>query len=192
MMNRSFACVLALLVPSLALADDLAPPAATPELAPPMAAPDLPTVAITVSPVHLAIPMAEVTTEVRLADKLGIAAILGIGSFRDKASNMSVNLYEGGVSGRYYVLGSFRKGLQVGAEALYLKADTEASNIEVKAAGLSLAPFVGYKWTHRSGFTFDGQLGVAFMALRAEAETGQMASDDEIGPLLNLNVGYSF
>ncbi len=184
MLKHSFAFVLAVLVPSVALADDLAPPPAT--------AADLPTVAITVSPVHLAIPMAEVTTEVRLADNVGVAAILGIGSFRDKATDMSVNLYEGGVSARYYVLGSFRKGLQLGAEALYVKADTDASNIEVKAAGLSLAPFVGYKWTHSSGFTFDGQLGVAFMAVRAKAETGQMAGDDDIGPLLNLNVGYSF
>jgi hypothetical protein len=163
---------------------DVAPPAA--------AAPDLPTVAITISPVHLGVPMAEVTTEVRVADKLGIAAILGVGSFRDKATDMTVNLFEGGVSARYYVLGTFRKGLQLGAEALYLKADTDASNIDVKAAGLSLAPFVGYKWTHSTGFTFDGQLGAAFVVARAKAETGQMAGDSRIGPLLNLNLGYSF
>jgi hypothetical protein len=215
MIKRSVVCFGSLLATATAVADDLAPAPATPPVvasatapgaapeAPGGAAPEAPggaapaiaqapTVAITISPVHLGVPMAEVTTEVRVADKLGIAAILGVGSFRDKATDMTVNLFEGGVSARYYVLGTFRKGLQLGAEALYLKADTDASNIDVKAAGLSLAPFVGYKWTHSTGFTFDGQLGAAFVVARAKAETGQMAGDSRIGPLLNLNLGYSF
>lgn len=149
-------------------------------------------VSITVSPVHLAIPMAEVTTEIRVADKIGVAAVLGIGAFRDPSTNMRVSLYEGGLSARYYVTGSFGTGLQLGAEALYVHAATDVENIDVKAAGLGLAPFAGYKWTHGSGFTLEGQLGATFMVAKAKAETGQMAETSKVGPMLNLNLGYSF
>jgi hypothetical protein len=167
-----------------AFADDLAP---VPQV------PDDPSIAITMSPVHLAIPLVELTAEVRVARKFGIAVIGGAGVYRDKDTNTKINLYEGGVSARYYVTGSFRTGLQLGAEAVYLKADADATtNITVRAVGLGLSPFVGYKWTHGSGFTFDSQLGVAYMAARAKADTGQMADASKIGPMLNLNVGYSF
>ncbi len=173
----------ALLATRTAAADDLAP--ANP-------AHDEPSVALTMSPIHLVIAMAEFTAEFRVADKIGVAVIGGIGSMREQTTNERITLFEGGVSARYYVTGSFRSGIQLGAEAIYIKASTEASNIEVKAAGLGVAPFVGYKWTHRSGFTLDGQLGATYMVTRAKAETGQMAEESAIGPMLNLNVGYSF
>src|SRR5690349_21050705 len=115
----SIASLLAVLAP-LAHADDGAPAPATREG---------PRIAITVSPVHLAIPMAEVTTEIRVADKLGIAAVVGLGAFRDQATNMRVSLYEGGLSARYYVTGSFGTGVQIGAEALYVHAATDLDNI---------------------------------------------------------------
>jgi hypothetical protein len=182
MFKATFVILTALLAGSAA-ADDLAPTAARS---------DEPSVAITASPVHLAIPMAEVTVEVRVADKIGVAAIAGIGALRDKATNTNVALYEGGVSARYYLTGSFRSGIQLGAEALYVRASTDASGIEVEAAGLGVAPFAGYKWTHHSGFTFDGQLGATFMVARAKAETGEMAERSGVGPMLNLNLGYSF
>lgn len=183
-MLKSIAVVsLTLFTASVAAADTDAPPASPSSR---------PSVAITISPVHLVIPMAEVTVEARVADRFGIAAIAGIGSFRDAVTDTRIALYEGGASARYYALGSFGKGLQVGAEAVYVFAATDNTDVEVRAAGLALSPFVGAKWTHSSGFTLEGQGGVSFMALRAKAETGAMSERSGIGPMLNLNLGYSF
>lgn len=101
-------------------------------------------------------------------------------------------MFEAGASARYYALGSFRHGLQLGAEALYVHADTTADATGVQAAGLGLAPFVGYKWTHRTGFTVDAQLGVTYLVARAASDAGAAATARDVAPLLNLNVGYSF
>lgn len=150
-----------------------------------------PTIAITTSPLHLIVPMAEVTAEVRVADRVGISVIAGVGSFRDEPTDEKISLLEGGASVRYYVTGSFRGGLQLGAEAVYVHASGDAMDVEVKAAGLGLSPFLGYKWTHRSGITLEGQLGATVMTARAESETAT-ASDSAVGPMLNLQIGYSF
>ena len=176
--------LLGLLAAGAAHADDLAVHQST--------APDQPRVAVTVSPLHLFVPMAEVTAEVRAADKLGVALIGGVGAYHDPDTNARISLVEAGASARYYALGSFRTGLQLGTEVLYVHGFTDAMNIEVKAAGLAVSPFAGYKWTHSSGLTLEGQLGVSYMAARAKAETGQMAEKSKVGPLLNLQIGYSF
>ena len=176
--------VLGLLTAGVAHADDLSVRES--------ATPSDPRVAITVSPLHLFVPMAEVTAEVRADHKLGIAVIGGVGTFHDPDTNARISLVEAGASARYYALGSFRTGLQLGAEVLYVHGFTDAMNIEVKAAGLAVSPFAGYKWTHSSGLTLEGQLGASYMAVRAKAETGQMAEKSKLGPLLNLQIGYSF
>jgi len=173
-----------LVLSSVAAADDLAPPAPS--------ASDDPTIAVTASPFHLLVPMIELTAELRVSPKFGVAAIAGVGGFHDKDTNAKINLYEGGASARYYATGSFRTGLQLGVEAVYVKADTDDTTVEVKAAGLAISPFAGYKWTHRSGFTLEGQIGAAFMTMRAKAQTGEMADASKVGPMLNLNAGYSF
>ena len=152
----------------------------------------MPSVAITVSPLHVFVPMAELTVEARVAEKVGIAVIAGAGTFHEPDTNQRVSLFEGGASARYYVTGSFRSGLQLGAEALYVHGATDAMTVDIKAAGLALSPFAGYKWTHASGFTLEGELGASFMVARAKAATGQMAEKSKVGPLLNLQVGYSF
>ncbi len=148
-----------------------------------------PTIAITTSPLHLIVPMAEVTAEVRVADRVGISVIAGVGSFRDEPTDEKISLLEGGASVRYYVTGSFRGGLQLGAEAVYVYASADAMDVE--AAGLGLSPFFGYKWTHRSGLTLEGQLGATFLTARATSNTAT-ASDRAVSPMLNLQVGYSF
>jgi hypothetical protein len=149
-----------------------------------------PVVAITVSPIHLIIPMAEVTAEVRLAPKVGIAVIGGVGMIRSAITNERIDLLEAGASLRYYATGSFRGGVQVGAEALYVYASTGDMSVDVKARGLGLSPFIGYKWTHSSGFTLEGQLGASYMVARAKSSTATV-EDSRIGPMLNLNAGWS-
>jgi hypothetical protein len=136
------------------------------------------------------IPMVELTGEVRVARKLGVAVIAGAGAIRDMDTNALIKVYEAGASVRYYALGSFRHGMQIGGEAIYVKANTDNTGVEVRAKGLGISPFLGYKWTHRSGFTIDTQLGVTFITARADSST-QTKQASKVGPLLNLNVGWS-
>jgi hypothetical protein len=164
--------LLALLLPAAALAE--------------------PRVAITVSPVHLVVPVGELTAEVRVADNVGIAVIAGVGSVKVDMVADPVIVVEGGVSARYYATGSFRKGLQLGAEALYLHANTTGDSMaRVRAEGLGLAPFAGYKWTGASGLTLEGQLGVTYLVMRAASETDE-EEDSRVGAMVNLSIGYSF
>lgn len=183
MMNRSLRSsrILAIVAVTTALA----------VAAPARAEPDLPRVSVTVSPLHLILPMGEVTAELRLADKLGVAVIAGAGGVRDRDTDQRIRVFEGGASARYYVTGSFRTGAQLGAEALYVYADAGAGAMTtISAEGLGLSPFAGYKWTHRSGLTLEGQAGVTFLVARgtADPDTEKRA----IGPLLNLQLGYGF
>ena len=154
-------------------------------------APDEPMVSVTMSPIHLVIPMLELSAEVRILPRFGVAVIAGGGATRIKQTDELIKLVEGGISPRYYVWGSFRRGLQVGAELLYLHAIADDfTGATISASGLSVSPYVGYKWTHRSGFTFEAQGGVSILAIRGE---GQMTSSSstEVGPLVNLQVGWS-
>lgn len=150
-------------------------------------------VSITISPIHLSMPMVELTGEYRLTDKMGVALILGAGSI--KSLGRSYTALEAGAQYRYYVLGSFIHGLQLGAEILYLSLSGADAGIDAKGAGLAVGPFVGYKIATNIGFTFEVQGGAQYMAAGASATDGTNSAsgkDSDIIPLLNLNVGWSF
>ena len=176
---------------TLPLSLSLAVVAVAPSIA--AAEPPDPTVAITVSPLHAIIPMGEITVEARLAPRIGVALTAGVGAVRDEATDHDIRVLEAGGSARYYAFGSFRTGLYLGGEALYLHADLDPGDTaSIQAAGLGLGAFVGGKWTHRSGLTFGAALGASVFVARGEAENGASAERRDVGPLLNLDVGYSF
>ncbi len=192
------------LAASAAVASAQPVPAPAQGYPPPVAAPVRAerSLSLTISPLHLLFPLVEVTGEFRVGPRLGVAGIGGLGAITSTTSaGDSVRLFatELGASVRYYVTGSFQGGVQVGAEAMYLyvKVDSSSTDVAVTAAadGLSIGPFLGYKWTGRSGFTFDAQGGLAYAATRANANDGSSsatASDSRLYPLLNVNVGWSF
>jgi len=155
---------------------------------------------LTISPLHLVLPIVELTGEYAIMKDLSAALILGGGKITSEASGLvakeTYTAYEVGAQGRYYLLGDFEHGMQVGAEALYLYLDRDGeSSITVSGAGLALGPFIGYKIATHIGFTFDAQLGFQYMVARAEATDGtntEKGENSDIIPLLNLNVGWSF
>jgi len=157
-------------------------------------------VSITFSPIHLIQPIVELTGEYRLGDQLGVAAILGGGSVKS-ATNATLKGYalELGTQLRFYALGSFIHGMELGAELLFAYVGATAgsgnSSISGTGAGLSVGPFVGYKIASNVGFTFDIQLGVAYALINASATDGNQSvsqSASNFGPLLNINFGWSF
>jgi len=159
--------------------------------------------AVTISPIHLIMPMVEVMVEGRVNDKVSVAGIGGLGQVTVKSSlgtEETFTVYELGAQGRYYVLGDFDHGLQVGVDATYLGVSgTMSSDTSVSGsgAGLALGPFAGYKIAADIGFTFDFQLGWQYLAMKAESEdsdTGQTVKgeDSSTAVLLNINLGWSF
>ncbi len=157
-------------------------------------------VSLTFSPLHLLLPVVEVTGEIRLDKIMSVAAIAGFGSVSidnaqpDLPSHASV--YEFGGHYRFYPIGSFEHGMQLGVEVLYLHVSAETASVSGFGTGLAVGPFAGYKIIASGGFTFDAQLGVEFLAVKAEAQDsgGQSASATQKAtiPLLNLNIGWSF
>jgi hypothetical protein len=158
---------------------------------------------ITLSPIHLALPMVELTGEYAVQRKVGAAGIVGVGQVTVEDSLGSESTFtalELGAQGHYYALGDFDHGLQLGLEALYLyvSGDSDSdSSVSGTGAGLALGPYVGYKFAASFGLTFNAQAGVQYLVVKADAEdadTGETAEDgdSEVIPLLNLNVGWSF
>lgn len=188
-------------LPAIALASVLVPATAhaVPPLPPPPPPPER-SLALTLSPLHLLFPMVEVTGEYRVGPRLGVAAILGAGKFSTTDSadtTLRFTAGELGASARYYALGSFRAGLQVGVELLYLAISLGDNPQMVQATGdgLSLSPFVGYKWTARGGFTIEAQGGLSILAVQAHATDGTSSSSSEqsrVSPMINFNLGWSF
>ena len=102
---------------------------------------------------------------------------------------------EGGAQLRYYVTGSFRRGMQVGAEILYLHVNGSLQDTTGVASGLALGPFFGWKTTTYAGFTFEVQGGVEVVTLGSrvtDSSGGSSSSSVDYIPLLNLNIGWSF
>jgi hypothetical protein len=152
--------------------------------------------ALTFSPLHLTLPALEVTGEARLHDKVGVALIAGGGKVDGGATingtKTSVTMVEIGAQGRYYVVGDFRHGVQLGAEGIYIHGSAARDSVSAVASGLTIGPFVGYKFTADVGFTFDGQIGYQRIGIGGSASDGTTSSTAKNHVLLNLNVGWSF
>lgn len=158
-------------------------------------------IAVTVSPLHLIIPLIEVTGEFRLLDQVSVAGIVGAGRIQGTSAgaNIDLTLFEIGVQGRYYVLGNFNSGLQLGVEAMQIGVAGGASNgtteVSAKGRGLSLGAFAGYKHTFGFGLVLDGQLGYSSIIVAASGSSGSTTastSESSRSPLLNLNIGWAF
>lgn len=157
---------------------------------------------VTFSPIHLVFPIVEVTAEFAVTPKIGVAGILGAGTVKLENSRGEtverLRAWELGAHFNYYVIGSFDHGMQLGVEALYLKVtrpEGSSDQISVSGAGLALGPYAGYKIIAGPGFTFEANLGVQYVAVRAEASSttaSTSASERRVIPLVNLNVGWSF
>ena len=157
---------------------------------------------ITLSPFHLVLPMGELTGEYRVTDKIGVAAILGVGQVKTKMVTVSGTredsffAIDAGAQFRYYPVGNFIHGMQLGAEILFVYVNlNETDSTSASGTGLAIGPFVGYKIATDIGFTFDAQLGFDYLAVQGTASDSGVSvaeSDSRFGLLLNLNVGWSF
>jgi hypothetical protein len=139
-------------------------------------------VSITISPFHLFNPVLQVTGELRLANKIGAAAILGGGLVSEE--DKSYGAWEVGGQFRYYLLGSFTHGLMLGADAGYLHVAGQLDFPMAYCVGVRAGTFVGYKIATKIGFTLDVQIGPQYVR--------ESANNAEWQTLANLKVGWSF
>jgi len=151
------------------------------------------------SPFHLAAPIFEVTGEYALSPKLGVAGILGYGSITDTGvgnTKVKIPVLEIGTQLNYYLLGTFKHGMQAGGELLWLKFDPpEEQGITASANGFAIGPFLGYKWAP-SGLTIviQGGYQLLFAQSKEMDSNGQELEGSVDGGivLLNMNAGWSF
>jgi len=155
------------------------------------------TVSLTLAPALLVHPVVQLGAELRVHRQAGVSLIGGYGAADEEVkaadgtrSTASRTVWTAGAQGRYYGLGHFDHGLQIGFEALYTGVTGGASRgpITVSRAGegLSLGPFIGYKITTLLGLTFEGQLGIKRAGI-----AGPNSAMSQWVPLLNGNVGWS-
>jgi hypothetical protein len=160
---------------------------------------ELRSVSLTISPLHLILPIVELMGDIRVLEKLSIAAILGFGTVQltGAFAGERATVFEAGTQIKLYAIGDFDHAMQLGLEALYihLSATLDASGVTGTGSGLAIGPFIGYKWIARFGLTIDLQVGAQLAGIFAEASDGTTTEEDsttELVPLLNLNFGWSF
>ncbi len=171
-------------------------------MAPPL---NLRTKSLTVSPVHLGIGVLELMAEIRLQPNMSVAVIGGYGVQTQKlmvatatgpeSQDVDITVIELGAQGRYYLLGDFRHGLNVGLELLYLHGSASVETVSAVATGLAAGPFLGYKFISSFGLTVDLRLGYSTFLITGEATDGnttQTESQKDQVPIVNLNFGWSF
>jgi len=213
MMSRSLppACALACLTlwPSVAIAQEPIAPARTPHRT-----------TITIAPLMLLKltsdsadgssvtvgPIVELLGERAITPNVSAAIMAGVGTAEStppKGSSLdtgTAKIWEAGAQGRYYVLGDFEHGMNLGVEGRYLGVTQSATDgvqtVSASAGGFGFGPFIGYKVAMNVGFTFDATLGAMHVDVKAEgsSSTGKTAtaSDSKWLPTLRLNVGWSF
>jgi hypothetical protein len=161
---------------------------------------------ITLSPLHLLLPIVELTAELRAVPHFGVALIAGYGSIHvdstdpETLDSQRVAVTELGGQLLAYPLESF-ESLQLGAEVLWLHAFLDdaqfgSGTVSASASGVAVGPLIGYKYLARGGFTFIAQGGAGYLVAHANARNsyGDTADDDakQFIPILNLQLGWSF
>ncbi|MBN2384918.1 hypothetical protein JXQ70_18750 [bacterium] len=139
-------------------------------------------VSLTISPFRFENPELYISGELRLAPKIGVAAMLGAGRITDEGTTCTI--WEGGGQFRYYLLGSFAHGIMIGADLGYVGLDDEIENPRAYLVGTHAGGFLGYKFSMKKGFTAELQIGPVYL-------WGKTADTSESQTLLALNVGWS-
>ena len=142
-------------------------------------------ITISISPIHLAMPVVELMGEFAIKPEMGVAVIGGLGSYHD------FSVFEIGGQLNLYLIGDFDQGMQGGIELLYASVSGSIEEVSGIGQGLSVGPYLGYKGAFSFGLSIDFQFGIAVIIPTAE-DNSSSTSDKGLYPFLNFNVGWSF
>lgn len=154
----------------------------------------------TVAVSRLLRPVFEVKVERQLTNLVGAALLAGAGFRQGDQLDDIVAL---GAGGQFlvYPLGSFGRGVQAGVQVRYAyeSGRAEASDgrpLEGTSHGVHAGPFVGTRWTTRSGVVAEVQVGygVSWRSKRASCCGGLPLEDEDTyaEPAGTLNLGWAF
>lgn len=132
------------------------------------------------SPIHLTRPIGEITGEMKLGTRSGVAVVMGLGTIGGQAYwNVGSQLL-------FYPIGRFERGVQLGIELSYagFAGGVAPGPLVGPVNTVAVSPLVGYKWMFAGGFTLSTQAGASFAAAGPD--------DRRFSALYNLNVGWSF
>ena len=155
------------------------------------------TVAVSISPLHLILPMVELQAEYLAHPKFSASLIGGYGSIEAKNSwgeTLKLDVLEVGTQARGYFYGTSEGGAYGGLEVLYISIDGGSAYGFGVGSGTSVGGFAGYKWTWEN-FFIDLNGGLASIVITAEATDGAETAKEEkrkTGALLNFGLGLSF
>jgi hypothetical protein len=119
-----------------------------------------------------------------LADKIGVAAILGAGAVTENDNYYGV--WEVGGQLRYYLFGTFIHGMTIGSEVGYIDDGGKLESPMSSYVGFRAGAFLGYKLSVNIGFTFIAELGGQYVYIIRKA------SDSCLQPIMNFKLGWSF
>jgi hypothetical protein len=157
------------------------------------------------APLRALFGLAEFTGEYRFHERFGVSVMAGAGRRKVTSpagfgTSIAVhgNELEGGIQARYYAVRRGGHALHFGAEFMYerIKFDEPLPPgiFAAAAGGGTLGPFIGYKLVTRVGFTFEAQMGARYLVMdpRVTGEAALVQIESSWGPVLHLNVGWSF
>ncbi len=149
-------------------------------------------VALTFAPFQTIVGVAQVSVEGRLARKFGLAGIVGGGSYYNPFVLYNIDgripVFTAGVSPRYYLVGDFDHGMQLGAQVMTAVAWASGAT----GVGVAGGPYIGYKFTAPIGFTLEVQGGAQYGYASASASASRTATASGVLPLANINLGWAF
>lgn len=131
-------------------------------------------VSLTLSAIHLAVPIAAVNAEFQTTPNSSIGLLVGFGAPYQRPA------YDLGLEGRGYVFGNFDSGLYLGGEGRLTTVPFYQSTDE---AGVALAGFIGAKTTFSVPITLDAQIG---------PQVVWSQSYTAFGPMVQVGAGFSF
>ncbi len=154
---------------------------------------------------------AKATRKVGLGGSLGFAFLHGLREDFWNTKDVNYLAVEVGFSPRYYVIGDFDHGVQLGLQAKVRLGFHDTFLIDRSSQiplSISAGPYVGYKYTAPFGLTIEFQVGIAGAAgtgysdlaagfgLATPAKLVSVSQNGlnstGYGALLNANIGWSF
>jgi hypothetical protein len=144
---------------------------------------------------HQEFPVVEFSAELRAHDKVGVALVVVGGTGSDTVNGygtLETVAVEAGVEPRYYVIGDFERGVELGAELRYFRVlsvyTTPYDSTPAAVAGYLAGPFVGGKYTTDRGFTVEVKLGF----VRVDRTVTNPDQNRSAYPITDLRLGWSF
>ncbi len=153
-----------------------------------------PTDTLSIEPVFLVLPMAELTAEHMVTPQVSFAATGGIGHAFLPIGNM---MYDLGGQGNVYLMRHF-SGVHLGALIKYMWGDSGGavfpggpSVMDTSMTEREVGIYAGYKWITRRGFSATIQYGVGRLDITSTDKNSDLPRS-QIIPIGQATLGWSF